>query len=214
MSKKINKISNLKHLESFLQINYLKGFKYIDKVGEVLNLYQSESGEIDYNMNPEKLIIPKPIEGIAEIKVSNVDLWCHYIDPNNLGEAERKFIKEAEKILKIIEIEKVIRVGWRNYFIHELSSKPENLNLLTKISKASTEELHLKLNLSDDIKSTARIKLLKQKDNDKKVLFFDLDTYVEKKLDLTESFKFFNKLKQSIESKDTLSLLNEIASLI
>ena len=40
--RKITKISNLKLVESFCQVNYFKGFKYIDSAGQILNLYQKE----------------------------------------------------------------------------------------------------------------------------------------------------------------------------
>lgn len=214
MSKKIQKISNLKNIESFLQVNYLKGFKYIDKVGEILNLYQSESGEIAYNMSPERLIIPKPTPEIDEIKISNVDLWCHFTDPKNLGNSERIFLKEAEEILKILEIKKIVRLGWRNYYIHELVSSPSNLNSLTKLSKATTQEMHIRLDMDDGVNSTARVKLLKQREDNKIVLLIDLDVYMEIDIDLIESLHAFTKLKSSIESQEILEMINEIVSQI
>lgn len=210
MSKKINKISQLKNLESFLQINYLKGFKYIDKVGEILNLYQSELGEIQYNMSPTRLIIPKPLPDIEEIKISNVDLWCHFVEPKNLGNAESIYLNEVTKILNILGVEKVVRTGWRNYFIHELPNKPNDLNSLSKITKISTQELTFKQDLMNNVKSSIRVKLLKQKDNEKIVLFFDLDVYMENKFNINESFKSFGVLRKAIESTEVLDIVNEI----
>jgi len=214
MSKKITKISNLKNLESFLQVNYLNGFKYIDKAGEILNMYQSKTGAIVYDMSPNRLIIPSPLANLDEIKISNVDLWCHYINPKNLGESERIFLEESEKLLKIIEVGKVTRIGWRNYYVYDLTKKPKNLNALTTLSNASIRELHFQKDLPNDIKSSARIKLLKQKDDNKIVLFFDLDVYLDREVGLTEGLQSFNKLRSAISSSEILDLINEIIQTI
>jgi len=210
MSNKITKISKLKNIESFMQINYLKGFKYIDKVGEILNLYQYESGAIAYDMSPDRLIIPKPIPQITEMKISNIDFWCHYIDPKNLGESERIFIAEAEKILKIINPEKATRIGWRNYYVYELRSKPNNLNSVMKLNTATLQELSLQKELNDSTKTSVKVKLLKKKSGDEVVLFFDLDVYIDKRFELQEALKSFNELKSSIESTKILDFMNEI----
>ena len=39
MSKTIQKLNTLKNPESFMQINTIKGFKYVDRAGEIVNAY-------------------------------------------------------------------------------------------------------------------------------------------------------------------------------
>ncbi len=39
MSKTIKKLNKLNNLESFIQIDTIKGFKYIDRAGEIVNTY-------------------------------------------------------------------------------------------------------------------------------------------------------------------------------
>lgn len=210
MSDKITKISKLKNLETFIQINYLKGFKYIDKVGEILNLYQKESGAIAYDMSPDRLIIPKPTPQITEIKISNVDFWYHNNEPTNLGEVARIFINEAKNVLSIISPKEATRIGWRNYYVYELKSKQTNINSLSKINKAAIQEISLQKDLNDDVKATVRIKLLKKKETEEIVLFIDLDVYLDIKKSLSEAYQLLNNLKSSIESKEILDLVNEI----
>ena len=38
----ISKINKLKKIEGFIQLNYTKGFKYIDKAGEFFNCFYNE----------------------------------------------------------------------------------------------------------------------------------------------------------------------------
>ncbi len=39
MSKRIKKLGKLIHDHSFFQINIIKGYKYIDRAGEIVNMY-------------------------------------------------------------------------------------------------------------------------------------------------------------------------------
>ncbi len=215
MSNKISKISKLKNIESFLQINFLKGFQYIDNAGKIINKYQSNTGEVLYNMSPDRLLIYKPTSDIEELKISNVDFWMHYVSPRNLGETLRTYIKETEEILKIIEVDDILRIGWRNYFVFELINNETDLNKLSKISQAAVQSMFLRTDFDKDTKLTTNIKLLQRKDNkNKKVIMFDMDLYQEKKVDLQTAVRSFSMLKTYFESDKTLQLINEIIALL
>ena len=43
MSKVIQKLNKLKNPESFFQINTIKGFKYVDRAGEIVNAYHKNN---------------------------------------------------------------------------------------------------------------------------------------------------------------------------
>ena len=47
---KIKSITDLKLQNSFYQLNLIKGFKYVDKAGEIVNLYHNGNKPPEFNM--------------------------------------------------------------------------------------------------------------------------------------------------------------------
>lgn len=214
MKQKITKLSNLKLLESFIQINFLKGFKYIDKAGEVINRYQNEDGEVTYNLSPERLLVLNPTKTIQELRISNVDIWCHFIKPSNLGELIRLFDDEVSELLKITEPENIKRVGWRNYYVIDLNEFKDNLNSLAKIKKGKIQQIQMILDLPNSVESTLFIGLLKKKNNKKFALFLDIDAYITSSGKAENIFEKLKKIKTSLESDEFKDFVNEILSLL
>ena len=57
MVKTITKINNLVNAESFLQVNFVKGYKYVDRAGEIVNYFHtSDKKAPNFVMNLQGLI--------------------------------------------------------------------------------------------------------------------------------------------------------------
>ncbi len=85
MSNKIQKISKLKRSESFIQINTVKGFKYIDRAGEIVNLYHKKNVPPPFNMGLNGLVIDQPKDKIAELKVTPQMIWMKFTDVRKIS---------------------------------------------------------------------------------------------------------------------------------
>ena len=76
MSKAIQKLNKLKNPESFLQINTIKGFKYVDRAGEIVNAYHKNNLPPQFLMGQNGLVIGQPKDKIDELKVTAQIIWA------------------------------------------------------------------------------------------------------------------------------------------
>lgn len=77
MNKVIQKLNKLKNPESFIQLDTIKGFKYIDKAGEIVNIYHRNNSAPKFQMGLNSLVIEQPKDKIDQLKVTaNVILTC------------------------------------------------------------------------------------------------------------------------------------------
>ncbi len=206
--KTISKITRLKHIESYIQVNYLKGFKYIDRAGEILNLYQDNDGKIKFDISSERLVIPNPKNTINLLKISNVDIWCKFLNPSNLGSAKNDFFEEADKILDVLSVEKIVRIGWRNHFTYDLDDD-NNFKEILKIDKAQLEGLFVKLQ-NDSVRNDYRINTIFKKDGGAPAILFDVDSYLKSNIlkhELTDSLQM---IKEQVQSKVFLAVINDV----
>lgn len=130
---KLRKINNLKNPESFLQINTVKGFKYVDKAGEIVNAFHKGEAPPQFTMGLDGLIIEQPIDKIDTLRISSQIIWAKTTQIDSLDMVSRLFSTESKKILGILEIDKISRIGWRNYFIYEFQNKEEQESFFKKI---------------------------------------------------------------------------------
>ena len=144
MSRIINKLGELKKIKSFVQINTIKGFKYVDRAGEIVNRYCKNDKAPEFLMNLQGLNIKKPIEKIAEIKISSNVIWCSFEE----GEIDTfdsliyLFNTESSSILKILDVNKVSRIGWRNHFVYECKNIEEQNKYLDKFKISSDLKMY------------------------------------------------------------------------
>jgi hypothetical protein len=178
--KKIHKLNELTYFESFIQVNYAKGFRYIDRAGEILNLY-AEKNYIPKNLiGIDGLLLNKPTQDIEQLQVSGTQFWCRFVKPNNLGNCEDSFYKEYQKSHNIIQPSLITRVGWRNYFILEdlsvselqiiLSYKEilDNQSIIRTAITGSIDNFEIKIELTP---------LRSEKDPSNRAVLFDIDIY-------------------------------------
>ncbi|MDP2933714.1 MAG: hypothetical protein Q8N81_06325, partial [bacterium] len=67
MTKTIAKLNKLNNPESFIQINTIKGFKYVDKAGEIVNAYHKKNAAPQFAMGLNGLVIEQPKDKIDQL---------------------------------------------------------------------------------------------------------------------------------------------------
>lgn len=132
----INKLGDLYIAESFLQINFVKGYKYIDRAGEIINYFHNDEKKAPNvtDISPNRLLILNPDEKTQEVRVSHSDFWAHFVSPDTLEVSNDNFRKKAEDVIRIIEAEEISRIGWRNYFVYEFDTEEKRDNALSKFT--------------------------------------------------------------------------------
>jgi len=183
--KKGIKFSNLIRGDSFLQTNYFKGYKYIDKAGELINIYVTKKNPlVNARVGINGLVISKPQTNIEELKISHQFFWMRFTDTSlDLKTFKRIYSDELKKINKTINFEYITRIGWRNYLIYEFIKENQKEKTYKKLNFiANTETDNVKLIIKDDlnIKASLTLQKVKRTDDEKKfALLFDLDIFSE-----------------------------------
>ncbi len=213
MTKVIHKLGKLVNPESFIQINTIKGFKYVDKAGEIVNYYHSHNTPPVFNMNLDGLVIQKPRKNIELLKVTSQSIWMKFLDPDSLDLCISLFVKEIEHILSILQVEKISRVGWRNYFIHEFTSEQNQQSYLGSL-----------LNIKDNRLLLAQFEIITKKDfnatlsfqpvtkNDPKTtpgVLFDIDIFLNGDIEPENIASILKDFKQYLSDESGfLSVIN------
>lgn len=213
----IKKINDLTNSESFLQIDFIKGFKYIDKAGEIINEFHTDNNPPKFSMNLNGLVMLEPTTELAEIKISSDIFWAHFIEPNSLEMISDVFNERCEKVLKILEIKQIKRFGWRNYFVHEFNTeqsrektfKKFTLNEFLKLEQAFFTYTEKK------IVYNIRIKKIAKKDKNKTpAILFDIDSFkiYDTPLEQSKIGAELVNIKSEIRSEKLLDAINAILS--
>lgn len=216
MKHTIQKISKLIHAESFLQINLVKGFKYVDKAGEIVNEFHYDNKEPQFAMNLNELVIRK--SGKEEIKISPKVFWSHYTSPDSFNQFLELFIKDAEKFFKILEVDQISRIGWRNHFVYEFSQEDgekERDLVFSKFLKKGKLNLEV-IEFSNKIENVNfYFRISKVSKNDKEstpALLFDVDCFREFKnyLEIEKIQSELKEIEKEIKSEEFLTTINFI----
>lgn len=210
MSKKIQKINNLKKLAGFVQINFSKGFKYVDKAGEFLNHFCDDDSFPKHIMDANGMTIK--VNEKTQLKVSPHHLWMHFVEPDTFDSQSREFIKKAILVNSIFQPETYTRIGWRSHLVFECGDTYPDIIPKESLKGGEFSEVVFtkKINKLDTRISVS--KLVKE-DTDTKAILFDID--FSKKEDVSaEEFSKISKLLEEIEtaykSDDLLDLVNSL----
>lgn len=215
MSRTIKKINQLKNTESFIQAHTIKGFKYIDKAGEIINLYHLGNKMPKFTMNPDGLILENPIKKMETLKITPTFIWSRFLDIDNLGKVIEIYIQELKRVCSILEVEKFSRIGWRNYFIYEFLNKEQETTFLEKIKildNTNTEFIRLNLKTNKNFESTLMIQVVAKDNNPgQKGVLFDIDIFNRAEIEINDVLLNLKSFKDYLKSTDNfLSIVNNI----
>ena len=209
---KIKSITDLKLQDSFYQLNLIKGFKYIDKAGEIVNLYYEGDKPPNLNVGIDGLYLKSPEEYIEVLKYSSDRLWMKFDKINTIDQVIQ-FIRKPINITKDIQkVEIISRIGWRNIFLIELMNTQE-VNNIEKILEIipNTNTLSFKITHSkNEIKSVIEIELLvSKKEENKKALQINADAFIQENIKIDDVAKRTKEIMQYFKN-DFIELINQL----
>jgi hypothetical protein len=214
MSKIIQKLNRLKNPESFFQINTIKGFKYIDKAGEIVNEYHDGDKIPPFSMDLNGLIIEKPKGKIEVLKITPQAIWAKFKEIDSLDMISRTFSQESEKILQILEVKNLSRIGWRNFFIYEFADEKKQSEYFEKLTSLRDLKLSaaiLEIKTEKNFKANLSIQPVIKNDEQKTAgVLFDVDIFQIDNLAVENIQDVLNSFKQYIQDENGfVRILNE-----
>lgn len=206
MSKTIQKLNKLKNPESFIQINTIKGFKYVDKAGEIVNAYHKNNSAPQFQMGLNGLVIEQPKDKIDELKVTAQVIWAKFSEIDSLDSISTLFVKESEDILKILEVEKISRIGWRNYFVYEFLSKEkqdEYLKKFTVIDNTKPTVMRLEIKTGKNFSANLMLQpVIKNDENKTSGILFDIDIFQNGEFEPKDISKLLREFRQYLADEN------------
>ncbi|MCC7469935.1 MAG: hypothetical protein IT284_02235 [Bacteroidetes bacterium] len=209
MSKKIQKINNLKKLEGFLQLNFSKGFKYVDKAGEFFNHFYNGDNFPKHVMDPTGMTVK--IDEKTQLKVSPHHLWMHFVESDSFDYQSREFMNKAKLVNSIFEPEKYTRIGWRNYLVYECGETYPDIIPKDCIKGEFSEIVFTKKIKTFDSRISVS-KLVKEGANTKAILF-DIDIFKKQDINATDFNQIHTSLKNienAYKSDELLEIVNDL----
>ncbi len=206
----ISKINKLKNVEGFIQVDYFKADKYIDKAGEFLDsLYETREQSPKYQMTPAGAHIALPPN--KELKVSAGQLWTHISDPDS-QELQLHFMLNAfEKAVELFGPKEYDRVGWRNYFVYDTDI--DSLKFAAKENWFGGRFLKQTIEKEiDGFKVTISILRVKNNETRKEGVLFDIDVYqqLESTNDPSKVVKTLRGFEKIFNSPLILEVVNAV----
>lgn len=209
----IAKLSKLNNPESFIQINTIKGFKYIDRAGEILNTYFKNNSAPQFKMGLDGLIIQEPKQKIDQLKVTSEVIWIKFSETDSLDMIIDFSLKEIVNILKILEIQKISRVGWRNYFVYEFQNKEkqnEYIKKFTIIENTTPSTIRLDIATNKDFSANLILQPVKKNDQSGTYgILFDIDIFKNGEINSEDISGLLKKFKEYLVNEESfLGLIN------
>jgi len=213
MSKTIQKLNKLKNPESFIQINTIKGFKYIDRAGEIVNAYHKNNSAPQFQMGLNGLVIEQPKDKIEQLKVTAQVIWAKFSEIDSLDSISNLFAKESESILKILEVDKVSRIGWRNYFVYEFINKEKQegyLKKFTVIQDTKPTIIRLEIKTGKDFGANLTLQPVIKNDRNKTPgILFDVDIFQNGEFEPEDISRLLKEFRQYLANENGfLSVVN------
>lgn len=209
MTESTAKLQAYKTAEAFVQCDFIDGFKYVDKAGEILNLFVREKKAIPkFEMGLNGLIIKEPSADVSEVRISSNTVWLHYVEPRNLGSIASSASVNFENILKILKPTLFRRIGWRTYLLREVSvTKTEDIKKVLSISNQIKDYGFQSIVLSKPLSGfDGRIEVTPAKridDDTKNALLFDID--ISKTIKVKPDIrKMMEEIRRQIRSDELL----------
>jgi len=214
MKTKFTKVHSFLIPESFIQVNFIRGFKYIDRAGEIVNNYHHNDTPPVFQMNLSGLVIEKPTKEIEEMKISSGVFWTKFTNVNALDIASTAYCKEVEAITKILDVTEINRIGWRTYFIYEFKNETEYSNFFSRFNKEQkikTTTVKMLITENGFSINYSLENVVKNNDTKKTAVLFDVDIYTATKIHISEIKTKLREFREYLNDSDKglLAIINK-----
>ena len=132
-------------------------------------------------MGLDGLVIPHPRDRILDLKITSRSVWMRFTEIDSLDMASDLFYREAKTILSILDVERLSRIGWRNYFVYEFGSQELHKAYIDKLGvlqDCEISKLTVKLSTRADFDAILALDPVARRDEPQALgILFDVDVY-------------------------------------
>lgn len=210
----MKKITDLVLSESFMQINTIRGYRFIEKSGEIINLFHSEKKTPPlFNLDMNGLLIKNPIENIIELKVNANMIWFRYMNLLDAKTNIKSFITLTDKILDVLDVSEISRIGWRTRYIFPFKNEIEFNNFFQSIVKIEgINESEIKTSFFPGNNLQAYLQIIPVQNNNKEFgVLIDVDIFLVEEHTTKDIDKYLMKFWDYLNEKNGfLKILNSM----
>ncbi len=210
----IKKITEVDIGQSFMQVNLIQGYKYIDRAGEIVNFFYSGNKPPRFQMSLSELVIFNPEEKAEQMKVSPSAVWASFQEPDSLEYMNDFYVPKVIKVMKIMDVTEISRVGWRSHFVYELDKKKleECFKKFSPITNTKVEGVTLQNKINKINLSIRLNQVISKKEKPFSGILIDVDFFQDftDGLSIEKIPSIFLDIKNTIRTDDFLALINSI----
>lgn len=180
MNNVVNRISDLKMHESFIQVDIFKGYIYLDKEGDVINSFFKNNEPPKFTVAGDGITFLNTDNVTDELKVTTNSIWGHYKSFDTLDQVSTSFSNNFNKVMSAVGFKQFTRIGWRTYFVKEYSTVDEVKEVMKKLSKIDGEITNVlfKKELPDGLKLNGSVLPVLRKEEGTYGILIDLDCFI------------------------------------
>ena len=105
--------------DAFFQANTIKGYRYLDEAGKIMNRWDSEFASKDVGV--QGLLMQNPDAMMRQLRVDNRTIWIHFGMADRLRQIIELSVNTTTEICGILDIKQFSRLGLRIQFIYDVS---------------------------------------------------------------------------------------------
>lgn len=114
--------------EVFFQANTIKGNRYLDDAGKIMNRWDSEFPKKDVGI--QGLLMSNPDSPFRDLRVDTQQVWVHFCWPVKIKEAIELAGNTVVEIAGLLDVTKFSRLGLRVQYIYECSDMAKAVSKL------------------------------------------------------------------------------------
>lgn len=108
---------------TYLQVNTVRGYRYLDDCGKILNKYDKEFPNKNWQL--QGLALSNPVAPLRGLNVTVDRIWLQFERPDTLTYAVDNGSRIVEEVCEILAVDTFSRFGLRVQYLHGASDLPE-----------------------------------------------------------------------------------------
>jgi hypothetical protein len=142
----------------FLKINFEGFYKYLNKIGDVVDIFYKKSPLVNFTTQNHKIMISAPDPRIKKIEIDNKSIFLNYSKDCNQKESVEYFVNIVDEIFNSVKFKcsDLVRIGHANQYIeydkNEIQSIKSQIFSSDKANIINFNDLTFEIDEEDKIK--------------------------------------------------------------
>lgn len=203
------KFSDFDEVETFVQINMVKGYRMINKLTEILDAYYTGETPPKFEAKDGGMIFHDLSEQLNQFRINSQSIWGK-IDSSESNKLIKSFTSEAKKVSKIIDVNQYNRAGIRMRLLKKLSEEKYQHLSTTQYGEGIINNLDMQFELDTDTTALFGYGFVTDKE-DSKGIIIDIDTFSPAHFDTDAIEESLKKLSSFYAPNSKLEeLINQV----